>query len=56
MTEQVSLYIESEEAERLAEELCRRTGEALDDAVVKALRERLLRLTGRSEPLEPIVP
>jgi antitoxin VapB len=43
----VALNIDHPEAERLARELAARTGETLTEAVVVALRERLVRETGR---------
>jgi antitoxin VapB len=39
----VALSIKTEEADRLARELSRLTGETMTDAVTKALRERLER-------------
>ena len=42
----MALYIKHPDAKRLAEELSAHTGESLADAVVKALRERLVRETG----------
>lgn len=45
------LNIKNEEADRLARELAKKTGETITDAVIKALRDRLLREQGRrSEP------
>ncbi len=41
------LHISNPEADRLARELARLKGETITGAVVKALRERLLRETGR---------
>lgn len=43
----MALNIRNQEAERLAEELARATGETKTDAVIRALRDRLMRL--RSE-------
>jgi antitoxin VapB len=43
----MALSIKHPEADRLARELARRTGESLTDAVVTALRERLRREEGR---------
>jgi antitoxin VapB len=43
----MALSIKSPEADRLARELAKRTGETLTDAVVIALRERLARHSGR---------
>jgi antitoxin VapB len=40
----MALNIRNEEAERLAAELARRTGESKTDAVIKALRDRLARV------------
>ena len=37
----MSLYIRSEEADRLAREVAQRTGETLTEAVTTALRQRL---------------
>lgn len=49
----VALNIDDPEAERLVRELAARTGETLTEAVVVALRERLVRDTGcdRAAPL-----
>lgn len=44
----MALSIEDPEADRLARELAARTGETLSEAVVVALRERLVRQTGRA--------
>jgi len=41
------LNIKHPEADRLARELAKRTGESITDAVIKALRERLAREEGR---------
>ena len=41
------LSIKNEEAERLARELARETGDTLTGAIVQALREALLRVRGR---------
>jgi antitoxin VapB len=43
----MSLNIKHPEAERLARELAAKTGETLAEAVIKALRERLLREEAR---------
>ena len=43
----MALSIKDPEADRLARELAARTGESLTQAVVQALRERLLREKGR---------
>jgi antitoxin VapB len=45
----VALSIKNPEADRLARELAQITGESLTDAVVRALRERLVRETGRND-------
>jgi antitoxin VapB len=44
----MALSIKSEEADRLARELAKATGETLTQAVVNALRERLQRQRGRN--------
>ena len=46
----MALNIKDPEADRLARELARRTGESLTEAVVVALRERLKRETRREGP------
>ena len=46
----MALSIKNAEAERLARELAKRTGETLTDAILKALQERLQRVTGRHRP------
>ena len=43
----MALSIKDAEADRLARELARRTGETLTEAIVTALRERLQRERGR---------
>jgi len=43
----VALSIKHPEADRLARELAKSTGEGLTEAVIKALRERLAREKGR---------
>ena len=43
----MALSIKHPEADRLARELARSTGEGLTEAVIKALRERLARHRGR---------
>jgi len=43
----VALSIKNPEADRLARELAEATGESLTEAVLKALQERLQRVTGR---------
>jgi antitoxin VapB len=45
----MALSIKNPEAEALAAEVTRRTGETMTRAVVVALRERLERLTGRRD-------
>lgn len=45
----MALSIKHPEADRLARELARTTGETLTEAVVRALRERLVRETGRRQ-------
>jgi antitoxin VapB len=45
------LSIKHPEADRLARELAAATGETLTEAVVNALRERLMRQRGRSRSL-----
>ena len=46
----MALSIRNPEAERLAREVARRTGETLTGAIVTALEERLRRLDGRTTP------
>lgn len=46
----MALNIRNVEAERLATELSRRTGESKTDAVIRALRERLARLRRDGAP------
>ena len=43
----MALSIKHPEADRLARELAKRTGEGLTEAVIQALRERLARHQGR---------
>jgi len=45
------LSIKNREAEHLARELAKQTGESITVAIVKALHERLQRLTGRHRPM-----
>jgi antitoxin VapB len=45
------LSIKNREAERLARELAQQTGESITVAIVKALHERLQRVTGRHRPM-----
>jgi antitoxin VapB len=47
----MALSIKHPEADRLARELSARTGETLTEAVIAALRERLLREQGRPRGL-----
>jgi antitoxin VapB len=47
----MALSIKDPEADRLARELAKRTGESLTQAVVVALRERLARETGRTSAI-----
>jgi antitoxin VapB len=44
----MALSVKDPEADRLAREVAARTGETLTQAIVVALRERLVRLRGRS--------
>lgn len=44
----MALSIKHPEADRLARELARATGETITEAVTKALRDRLARETGRN--------
>ncbi len=48
----MALSIKNPEAEHLARELAKQTGETLTEAILKALRERLQRVTGRHRPME----
>ncbi len=43
----MTLSIKNAEADRLARQLAEATGESLTEAVIRALRERLERITGR---------
>ena len=45
----MGLSIKTEEADRLARELSRLTGETMTDAITKAMRERLERLRAERE-------
>lgn len=45
----MALSIKTEEADRLARELSRLTGETLTDAITQAMRERLERLRAEQE-------
>jgi antitoxin VapB len=49
----LALSIKHPEADRLARELAKTTGEGLTEAVIKALRERLARQKGR-KPGKPL--
>jgi antitoxin VapB len=51
----MALSIKSEEADRLARELSRLTGETMTDAVTQALRERLEKLRRQQAADEDIV-
>jgi antitoxin VapB len=44
----MALNIKHPEADRLARDLAKKTGESITEAVIKALRERLAREEGRS--------
>jgi antitoxin VapB len=46
----MALNIKNVEADRLAHALAERTGESITEAVIKALRERLMREEGRKSP------
>ncbi len=46
----MALNIKNPEADRLAHTLAERTGESITDAVIMALRERLVREEGRRSP------
>lgn len=46
----MALNIRNPEAERLASELARRTGESKTEAVIKALRDRLARIRRQRRP------
>lgn len=48
----MALSIKNPETERLARELARTTGETLTEAVTKAVRDRLVRETGRTDDFE----
>jgi antitoxin VapB len=47
----MALNIKNPEADLLAHALAERTGESITDAVIVALRERLVREEGRKSPL-----
>ena len=44
---QMALSIRNKDAERLAREVARETGESITEAILNSLQERLLRLSGR---------
>ena len=46
----MALSIKNAETERLARQLASMTGESLTEVVTDALRERLVRITGRAAP------
>lgn len=48
----MALSIKNPETERLARELANVTGESLTEAVTRALRDRLVRETGRTDDTE----
>jgi antitoxin VapB len=48
----MALSIKNPETERLARELARVTGESLTEAITAAVRDRLVRETGRDPDLE----
>lgn len=48
----MTLNIKRPEAEQLAHALAKQTGETLTEAVILALRERLLRVQGKKAPSE----
>jgi len=50
----MGISIKNEEAERLARELARETGESLTTAIRRALEERLERVEGRRSPAEKL--
>jgi antitoxin VapB len=45
----MAIYLKHPDADRLARELARTTGESLTDAVITSLRERLARERGRTQ-------
>jgi antitoxin VapB len=51
----MALSIKDPEAERLARDLARRTGETMTGAVVSALRERLARQERKTQDVEALV-
>lgn len=48
----MALSIKHPEADRLARQLAERTGESLTDAVLNALRERLMRERSKSDAIQ----
>ena len=48
----MALSIKNDETERLARELARLTGESLTEAITNALRDRLVRQSGRNPDTE----
>lgn len=50
----MGLSIKNDEAERLARELARETGESLTTAIRRALEERLARVEGRRTPADKL--
>jgi antitoxin VapB len=46
----MALNVKNPEADRLAHELAEKTGETITEAVINALRERLVRENGRRSP------
>jgi antitoxin VapB len=50
----MGISIKNDEAERLARELARETGESLTMAIKRALEERLARVEGRRTPADKL--
>ena len=50
----MGISIKNDEAERLARELARETGESLTTAIRRALEERLARVEGRRTPADKL--
>ena len=50
----MGISIKNEQAERLARELARETGESLTTAIRRALEERLERVEGRRSPADKL--
>ena len=50
----MGISIKNEQAERLARELARETGESLTTAIRRALQERLERVEGRRSPADKL--